>query len=144
MRVWVSGDSNERACPIGGSSVMGMKIPLMKRSGILMKFMGIMILPTDSVGTEANIIPIAANATHESKIPRRKGMTATNENPNQVKPTIRGTTETPRPYRNPAIDLPRITDMRDIGALRYLSNVFIRRSSGITTGPTVEDAQKTV
>jgi hypothetical protein len=37
-----------------------------------------------------------------------------------------------------------MTETNDIGAERYLSNVLVLRSSGITTGPTVDAAQNTV
>ena len=76
---------------------MGMKIPLMKSKGIRTKFNGIMMFPTDSVGNDANIIPIAANATHDNRIPRMKGIMLTIENPNNTYPTNRGGIETSKP-----------------------------------------------
>lgn len=95
-----------------------MKIPLMKRRGILMKFIGIMMLPTFSVGTLANMMPMAANATHDSKIPKEKRRISAICNEKNRNPIAKGTTETIRPNAMPAKDLPTITESKDMGAER--------------------------
>ena len=76
----VNGDIMARAWPRGGNADMGMNMPLMNSSGIRTKFSGIMIFPTDSVGTEANIMPMYANATQDNIMPSKKGTILTIEN----------------------------------------------------------------
>ncbi len=144
INVCVKGENIETTCPAKGRLSIGMNIPLMKSSGIRMKFIGIMMFPTLSVGMLANMIPIAAKAIHERRTPNTKRMTSTTWSEKNNHPTRNGITDTIRPKATPAKDFPRITESNDIGAERYLSNVFVLRSSGMTTGPTVEAAQKTV
>jgi len=109
-----------------------------------MKFMGIMMFPTESVGIEANIIPMVEKAMQERRIPRIKAKISTIWRDSQKIASNNGIKETASPNMKPAITFPKSTDSNDIGADRYLSNVFMRRSRGITTGPTVEDAQNIV
>jgi hypothetical protein len=95
-----------------------MNTPLMKRSGILTKLRGIMMLPTDSVGTEANMIPIAANTRHERMMPRISARKFTTSAENKRMPARKGMIDTKRPKKIPAMVLPKSTEKRDIGAER--------------------------
>ena len=143
-KVCVKGDRHAMIWPMSGKFPIGMKTPLMNSSGILTKLSGIMMLPTDSVGTEANMIPMAAKARHERTTPRASAMAFMTSAEKTKIPIMRGTTDTKKPKKIPAIVFPRSTEKRDIGADKYLSNVFVLLSRGMTTGPTVDEAQKTV
>jgi len=76
------------------------------------------MLPTDSVGTDANMIPMAANAKHERMMPRASAAAFMTSTGNSRVPIKRGTIDTKKPKKIPAIVFPKSTEKSDIGADR--------------------------
>lgn len=68
-------ESKELSC--GGELVEWNKNPTYEHKGIRTKFMGIIMFPTDSVGTDANMIPIAEKVKQERRMPRVKASAST-------------------------------------------------------------------
>lgn len=123
-----------------GIEVSGMNMPEMNTSGNRTTFNMDMISPGLSVGYEANNVPIEAMQNEVRSRPAAKGMTLMIDVPKMRIPAIKGTKAIHRLYRNPLMLSPKTTLLRDTGAERRRSKVFVLLSMGIDTG-SIDDAE---
>lgn len=119
---------------------MGMKTPLIKIRGNLMRVESIITFAGISVGGEDNRTPMAEKQKVARRIPtiKGKGWGIVTWRMNPIKRDI---TDTATPKRMEAIISPRRIPVREMGAAISLSKVFILVSQGAITGPT-EVAEK--
>jgi hypothetical protein len=117
-----------------------MNTPEINTRGSRTTFSMDMMSPGLSVGYEAKSVPMEAMQNDVRNRPKARGMMSMIGVPKIRIPAIKGTQAMPKLYKNPLMLSPRTTLLRETGAERSRSKVFVLRSMGIDTG-SIDDAE---